>query len=223
MLLMLNLESENQCHGGAYDQHNNHDVEITEHFLIFMSMSVITTLVSSVVVGRDNKDNTSKSFVFLIAVTNVSIDTFIIHYYYRNFIYFTIITIQPHFEVVEHVSMLKNNHHQAMNIEERREPVQVFAKGENASLSCNAVYPAASFVDTFWTFNGSRIVSNERRRKYQENNWYKTLDGHIQRIRLSLTIYDVGLNDTGIYACYLNTSHGMAQKNFSIFAKTIGK
>ena len=101
--------------------------------------------------------------------------------------------------------------------------VQNVAKGENASLSCNAVFPPASFVDTFWTFNGSRIVSNERRRKYQENNWYKTLDEHIQRSRLSLTIYDVGLNDTGIYACYLNTSHGMAQKNFSIFAKTIGK
>ena len=101
--------------------------------------------------------------------------------------------------------------------------VQNVAKGENASLSCNAVFPPASFVDTFWTFNGSRIVSNEIRRKYQENNWYKTLDGHIRRIGLSLTIYDVGLNDTGTYACNLNTSHGIAQKNFSIFAKTIGK
>ena len=101
--------------------------------------------------------------------------------------------------------------------------VQNFAKGENASLSCNAVFPPASFVDTFWTFNGSRIVSNERRRKYEEWNWNKTSNDHIRRRRLNLTIYDVGLNDTGIYACNLNTSHGMVQKNFSIFAKTIGK
>ena len=42
---------------------------------------MITTFVSSVVVGRDGIDNTSKSFVVLIAV---SINTFIIHYYYHN-------------------------------------------------------------------------------------------------------------------------------------------
>ena len=95
--------------------------------------------------------------------------------------------------------------------------VQVFEKGNTASLSCNAVFPPASFVDTFWTFNGGRIASNERRRKYDKDN--PQSPGSI----LSLTMYDVGLNDTGIYACNLNTSHGMAQKNFSIFVQTIGK
>ena len=95
--------------------------------------------------------------------------------------------------------------------------VQVFEKGNTASLSCNAVFPPASFVDTFWTFNGGRIASNERRRKSEKNN--PQSPGSILR----LTMYDVGLNDTGIYACNLNTSHGMAQKNFSIFVQTIGK
>ncbi|XP_015779825.1 PREDICTED: sialoadhesin-like isoform X2 [Acropora digitifera] len=104
-------------------------------------------------------------------------------------------------------------------LEIKGEAVQHFAEGDNVSLSCDAVFPAASFVDTFWTFNGGRIASNERRRKYEKNNWELTSNEHIRRSRLSLTIYDAGLNDTGIYTCNLNTSHGMAQKNFSIFVK----
>ena len=91
--------------------------------------------------------------------------------------------------------------------------VQVFEKGNTASLGCNAVFPPASFVNTFWTFNGGRIASNERRRKDDKDN------PHSPGSTLRLTMYDVGLNDTGIYACNLNTSHGMAQKNFSIFVK----
>ena len=117
MLLMLNLESENHYHEGAYDRHNN-DEEIIDHFLIFASTSVITTVVSSVVVGRDNTDNTSKSFVVLIAVTSVSINTSIIHYYYHDtntLFIFLLLQFNHTFEVEEHVSMLKNNHHQAMN------------------------------------------------------------------------------------------------------------
>ncbi|XP_067021055.1 MAM domain-containing glycosylphosphatidylinositol anchor protein 1-like isoform X2 [Acropora muricata] len=93
--------------------------------------------------------------------------------------------------------------------------VQVFEKGNTASLSCNAVFPPAYFVDTFWTFNGGRIASNERRRKYDKDNPYSPGS------TLSLTIYGLRLNDTGVYACNLNTSHGMAQKNFSIFVQTI--
>ena len=108
-------------------------------------------------------------------------------------------------------------------LEIKGEAVQHFAKGENVSLSCKAFFPAASFVDTFWTFNGGRIARNETRRKYEKNNWEFTLNEHIRRSRLSLTIYNAGLNDNGIYACNLNTSHGMAQKNFSISVQTIGK
>ena len=106
-------------------------------------------------------------------------------------------------------------------LEIKGEAVQHFAKGENVSLSCDAVFPEASFVDTFWTFNGGRIASNETRRKSKENNWESTSNEHIRKRRLSLTIYDAGLNDNGIYACNLNTSHGMAQK--SIFVKSTGK
>lgn len=109
-------------------------------------------------------------------------------------------------------------------LEIKGEAVQHFAKGDNVSLSCDAVFPAASFVDTFWTFNGGRIASNERRRKYEEYNLTRddsNLTQHIQRRRLRLTIYDLRLNDTGIYTCNLNTSHGMAQKNFNISVQTI--
>ncbi|KAK2570329.1 Hemicentin-1 [Acropora cervicornis] len=98
-------------------------------------------------------------------------------------------------------------------LEVKGEAVQNFLKGNTATLRCNAVFPPASFVDTFWTFNGGRIASNERRRKYDKDN------PHSPGSTLSLTIYDVGFHDTGIYACNLNTSHGMAQKNFSIFVK----
>ena len=107
-------------------------------------------------------------------------------------------------------------------LEIKGEAVQNFLKGNTATLSCDAVFPEASLVDTFWTFNGGRIASNENRWKYNESKWYKTLNKHIEG-RLSLTIYDMGLSDTGIYACNLNTSHGMAQKNFSIFVKPKGK
>ncbi|KAK2570492.1 Hemicentin-1 [Acropora cervicornis] len=98
-------------------------------------------------------------------------------------------------------------------LEVKGEAVQNFLKGNTATLRCNAVFPPASFVDTFWTFNGGRIASNERRRKYDKDN------PHSSGSTLNLTIYDLRLNDTGIYACNLNTSHGMAQKNFSIFVK----
>ena len=104
--------------------------------------------------------------------------------------------------------------------------VQNFLKGNTATLSCDAVFPEASFVDTFWTFHGDRIASNERRRIYEENHLTRDnsdLTEHIQRRRLRLTIYDLRLNDTGIHTCNLNTSHGMAQKNFNISVQTIGK
>ena len=111
-------------------------------------------------------------------------------------------------------------------LEIKGEAVQNFLKGNTTSLSCDAVFPEASFVDTFWTFNGSRIASNERRRKYEEYNLTRddsNLTQHIQRRRLRLTIYDLRLNDTGMYTCNLNTSHGMAQENFNISVQTIGK
>ena len=111
-------------------------------------------------------------------------------------------------------------------LEVKGEAVQNFLKGNTATLSCNVVFPPASFVDIFWTFNGGRIASNERRRKYEVYNLTRddsNLTQHIQRRRLRLTMYDLRLNDTGIYTCNLNTSHGMAQKNFNISVQTIGK
>ena len=89
--------------------------------------------------------------------------------------------------------------------------------GKNATLSCDAVYPAASFVDTFWIFNGSRIRTYGNSTKYGVSNaWFERSEGNIQRRKLGLTIYNVRLNDSGWYTCVLNTSHAFLQKNFSV-------
>ena len=88
--------------------------------------------------------------------------------------------------------------------------------GENITLSCNAVYPEAFFVDTFWIFNGSRINSND---KYKEKNtppWLEQSEPGIRRMKIGLTIYNVGLNDSGVYTCALNTSLGLHLKNVSV-------
>lgn len=102
--------------------------------------------------------------------------------------------------------------------------VQVLTKGKNVTLVCIAVYPSASFVDTFWTFNGSRrILSNNGSGKYEESKWFERASNeNIKRRRLRLIIYDVGFSDTGQYACVLNTSHGLQRKNFSILVTKEG-
>ena len=88
--------------------------------------------------------------------------------------------------------------------------------GENITLSCNAVYPEAFFVGTFWIFNGSRIKSND---KYTEKNtspWLEQSEPGIRRMEIGLTIYNIGLNDSGEYKCALNTSLGLHLKNVSV-------
>ena len=91
--------------------------------------------------------------------------------------------------------------------------------GKNRTISCIAVYPEASYVDTFWLFNGSRKQSNE-----VHDTWFKRSEGFINnRKKISLTIYNAGLNDSGQYSCVLNTSHGLTLKNFSVRVVTNGK
>ena len=91
--------------------------------------------------------------------------------------------------------------------------------GKNRTISCIAVYPKASYVDTFWLFNGSRRQSNE-----VHDTWFKRSEGFINnRKRISLTIYNAGLNDSGQYSCVLNTSHGLTLKNFSVRIVANGK
>ena len=94
--------------------------------------------------------------------------------------------------------------------------------GENKTISCTAVYSEASYYDTFWLFNGSR---KQTYNKYEVNEWFKRSEGTIKRKRLSLTIYNAGLNDSGQYSCVLNTSHGLRLKNVSVrvVADAIGK
>ena len=78
-------------------------------------------------------------------------------------------------------------------------------------ISCIAVYPEASYVDTFWLFNRSRKQTNF---KYEVNNvrFRKRTEGAIKSRNISLTIYNAGLNDSGQFSLVLNTSHGLRLK-----------
>ena len=95
------------------------------------------------------------------------------------------------------------------------QPVVEVAKGKNATLSCVATYPAALFVDSFWTFNGSRIHRSKTHRKYEESR-FEHSKGVIKRRRLDLKIYNVGFDDSGQYICVLNTSHGLREETISV-------
>ena len=88
--------------------------------------------------------------------------------------------------------------------------------GENITLSCNAVYPEAFFVDTFWIFNGSRINSNDKYKEKNTSPWLEQSERSVKRMKIGLTIYNVGLNDSGEYKCALNTSLGLHLKNVSV-------
>jgi len=86
--------------------------------------------------------------------------------------------------------------------------------GRNRTISCIAVYPEASYVDTFWLFNGSRKQTNS---KYEVNDeWLGRSERSINTKKISLTIYNAELNDSGQYSCVLNTSHGLRLKNFRV-------
>ena len=87
--------------------------------------------------------------------------------------------------------------------------------GTNTTLRCVGFYPAASYVDTFWLFNGSRIRSNS---SHEVNNGFvENSEGNIKRKLLSLTIYNAGQKDSGEYTCVLNTSHGLQMKNITVY------
>ena len=88
--------------------------------------------------------------------------------------------------------------------------------GENITLSCNAVYPEAFFVDTFWIFNGSRINSNDKYKEKNTSPWLEQSEQSVKRMKIGLTIYNVGLNDSGEYICALNTSLSLQLKNVSV-------
>ena len=91
--------------------------------------------------------------------------------------------------------------------------------GKNKTISCTAVYPEESYVDTFWLFNGSRKQSNE-----VHDTWFKRSEGFINnRTKISLTIHNAGLNDSGQYSCVLNTSYGLTLKNISVRVVANGK
>ena len=87
--------------------------------------------------------------------------------------------------------------------------------GKNLKLSCNEVYPEASYVDTLWLFNGSGKQTNF---KYEVNDarFRKCTEGTIKSRNISFTIYNAGLNDSGQYSCVLNISRGLRLKNVSV-------
>ena len=85
--------------------------------------------------------------------------------------------------------------------------------GRDSTIRCNAVYPEASYVDTFWLFNGSRKQNNS---KYEVRELLEGNERSIKRKMISLTIHNARFNDSGQYACVLNTSHGLRLQNFSV-------
>jgi len=85
--------------------------------------------------------------------------------------------------------------------------------GNIRTITCDAAYPEASYVDTFWLFNGSRKQTSS---KHKVNEWSKSSEGTVKMKTISLTIYNPGLNDSGQYSCVLNTSHGLRLKNISV-------
>ena len=85
------------------------------------------------------------------------------------------------------------------------------------TITCDAVYPKASYVDIFWLFNESQIQTNS---KHVVNEWFRRSEGTLKRKTTSLTIYNAALNDSGQYSCVLNTSHGLRLKNFSVSVVT---
>ena len=97
-------------------------------------------------------------------------------------------------------------------LEQSDSTVQI-TNGKNETITCNSVYPEASYVDTFWLFNGSRKQTNS---KYAVNESFDGGEGTIKRKKISLTIHNAGLKDSGQYSCVLNTSHGLRLKNFSV-------
>ena len=82
-------------------------------------------------------------------------------------------------------------------------------------ISCIAVYPQASYVDTFWFCNGSRKQTNFKD-EVNDARFRKRTEGTIKSRNISLTTYNAGLNDIGQYSCVLNTSHGLRLKNVSV-------
>ena len=89
--------------------------------------------------------------------------------------------------------------------------------GKFETITCNAVYPEASYVDIFWLFNGSRKQTNS---KYVVKKWFNHREGTVKKKTISLTIYNAELNDSGRYSCVLNTSHGSRLKSFSVSVVT---
>ena len=119
--------------------------------------------------------------------------------------------------VAQNISMSVHNI-SGPKLEQTLSTVEI-TNGKNKTISCTAVYPKASYVDTFWLFNGSRKQSNE-----VHDTWFKRSERFINnRKKISLTIYNAGLNDSGQYSCVLNTSYGLTLKNFSVRVVANGK
>ena len=65
------------------------------------------------------------------------------------------------------------------------------------------------------------ILAFQWKSKYKQTNeghdtWFNRSEGFINRKKVSLTIYNAGLSDSGQYSCVLNTSYGLTLKNVSL-------
>ena len=100
-----------------------------------------------------------------------------------------------------------------MNVTITKQNITVH-EGGSLTLQCQVNFKEEPYVDIFWLFNGSRKQTNS---KYEVNDeWLERSKGSINRKKISLTIHNAGLNDSGQYTCVLNTSHGFRLKNVSV-------
>ena len=66
------------------------------------------------------------------------------------------------------------------------------------------------------THMGFSMEVENKLMKYTIPSLNAALEGFIYKKKISLTIYNAGLNDSGQYSCVLNTSHGLTLKNVSV-------
>lgn len=91
-----------------------------------------------------------------------------------------------------------------MTAEKPRYTVEV---GKDASLVCHGEQVEDSaFTSLFWEFNGTKLKLTTSSDHYKvKNTFYKEEDEATPKVKMQLTIIDVGYADAGDYSCVVKT------------------
>ena len=77
--------------------------------------------------------------------------------------------------------------------------------GKDASLVCHGEQVEDDiFTFLFWEFNGTKLKTSSDHYKFK-NTFYKEEDAATPKVKMQLTIVDVGCADTGDYSCVVNS------------------